>query len=169
MDKMGRHTGRMRVQHPIPPFYDERSEVLVLGSFPSPKSREQGFFYGHPQNRMWKVLARVFGEPVPTTVGRRKDFLARHHIAMWDVLASCEIRGASDASIAAETPNDIRPILQAAPIKAIYCAGGKAAQLYAKYVEPVVQRPCLRLPSTSAANASWSLDQLAQAWSVLRE
>ena len=157
------------VQHPIAPVYDARSEVLVLGSFPSPKSREQGFFYGHPQNRMWKVLARVFDEPEPATVERRRDFLMRHHIAMWDVLASCDIAGASDASIANEAPNDISAILETASIKAIYCAGSTASRLYAKHIQPSVGIECVRMPSTSPANASWSLDDLVDAWSALEE
>lgn len=160
---------RTSVKHPIPPFYDERSEVLVLGSFPSPASREQGFFYGHPQNRMWKVLARIFGEPVPATMARRADFLTRHHIAMWDVLALCTIEGASDASITGEVPNDIRPILETAPIKAILCAGSTAARLYTKHIEPTASCACVPMPSTSPANAAWKLDALVEAWSVLRE
>lgn len=160
---------RAHVEHPIPPFFDERSEVLVLGSFPSPASRAQKFFYGHPQNRMWKMLARMFDEPVPATVARRADFLLRHHIAMWDVLASCDIEGASDASIVNAVPNDLAPILSAAPIKAIYCAGGAATKLYAKHIEPVIGRPAAGMPSTSPANAAWTLDALVDAWSSLRD
>ena len=158
-----------RIQHPLPPVFDERSEALLLGSFPSPASREQGFFYGHPQNRMWKVLAHIFDEPEPIGVERRRDFLLRNHIAMWDVLSSCQIEGASDASIAAEEPNDLSAILDAAPIKAIYCAGATASRLYAKHIEPVVGRACVGMPSTSPANAAWKLDALVEAWSVLRD
>ena len=109
-----------QLTHPIAPVYDARSRVLVLGSFPSPKSREQGFFYGHPQNRMWKVLARLFDEPVPVTVERRRDLLLRHGIAMWDVLASCTIEGASDSSIRNAAPNDLRPIFEVADIHAVF-------------------------------------------------
>lgn len=118
---------------------------------------------------MWKVLACIFDEPVPTTVERRADFLLRHHIAMWDVLASCEIEGASDASITHETPNDLSAILAEAPIKAIYCAGTTAAKLYAKHIEPSTKRPAIRMPSTSPANAAWKLDALVDAWKVLRK
>lgn len=157
------------VTHPIPPVYDARSEVLVLGSFPSPKSREEGFFYGHPHNRMWRVLARIFDEPVPTTSERRRDFLLRHHIAMWDVLASCTIEGASDASIANEVPNDLAPLFAVAPIKAVLCAGQTAGRLYEKHCQDQVGMPCTVLPSTSPANAAWSEDALADAWSVVRD
>ena len=157
----------MRVAHPIPPAFDTCSEVLLLGSFPSPKSREQGFYYGHPHNRMWKVLAALFDEPVPNTVERRRDFLARHHIAMWDVLASCEITGASDASITGEVPNDLAPVLDGAPIKAIFCTGKTAARLFAKHLEPATGRSCTTLPSTSPANAAWKLDALVEAYRAL--
>ena len=109
------------IEHPIPAFYDSRSEILILGSFPSVKSRESGFFYGHPQNRYWKVLAGVFDDLVPETVPEKKDFLQRHHVAAWDVIASCEITGSSDSSIRNAVPNDIQPILLGADIRQI-CA-----------------------------------------------
>ena len=101
--------------HPIAPVYDGKSRILILGSFPSVKSREQGFFYGHPQNRFWRVTAAVFGEPVPMTVPERQAFLLRNGIALWDVIASCEIEGSADASIKNAAVNDLRPILAAAP------------------------------------------------------
>ncbi len=141
----------------------------MLGSFPSPKSREQGFFYGHPQNRMWNVLARVFDEPVPATVERRRDFLLRNHIAMWDVLASCTITGASDASIADEVPNDLTALLDVAAIREVYCAGATASRLYAKHLEAAIGRPCIPMPSTSPANAAVSVDDLVDRWRVVRE
>ena len=156
-----------RQTHPIAPVYDARSEVLILGSFPSPASREVGFFYGHPQNRMWRVLARIFDEPVPATIERKHDFLLRHHIAMWDVLASCTIAGASDASIADEVPNDLQPLLDAAPISQVYCAGQAAARLYAKHLQSQTGIECVAMPSTSPANAAWSLDALVDAWSIV--
>ena len=111
--------------HSISPVYDQNSQVLLLGTMPSPKSREAGFFYGHPQNRMWPVLSRLFGEDVPASTEDRRTFLLRHHIAMWDVLASCAIRGADDSSIRNPVPNDLRPILEAAPIAAIFTTGKK--------------------------------------------
>ena len=117
------------VLHTIPPVYDKNSRVLLLGTMPSPKSREAGFFYGHRQNRMWPVLARIFEEDTPMGAAARRDFLLRHRIAMWDVLSSCAIRGAGDGSIRDPAPNDIRPILQSAPIAAIFCTGKKAFSL----------------------------------------
>ena len=160
---------REHLQHPIPPVFDERTEVLILGSFPSPKSREAGFFYGHPQNRMWRMLARLFDEPIPATVERRRDFLLRHHIGMWDVLASCSIAGASDASIADAVPNDLQAILKVAPIKAIMCAGSTAARLYARYCEQQTGMPCIPMPSTSPANAAMGLDDLLARWGELAD
>ena len=166
---MAANERKEHLQHPIPPVYDGRSEVLVLGSFPSPKSREVGFFYGHPQNRMWKVLARIFDEPVPSTVERKKDFLLRHGIAMWDVLASCSIEGASDASITDAVPNDLSRILEAAPVKAVFCAGSTAARLYAQFCEKDTGMPCKAMPSTSAANARMTADDLVERWSSIRD
>ena len=153
--------------HPIAPVFDGFSRVLVLGSFPSPLSRENGFFYGNPHNRFWRVLAQLFDEPVATTNERRRDQLLRHHIALWDVLASCSIEGASDASIADPVPNDLEPILAAAPIEAVFCNGAKAAELYRRHLEPAMGMPCVKLPSTSPANASWRLDGLVDAWGEL--
>lgn len=154
--------------HEIEPVFDERSRVLLLGTFPSPKSREQGFFYGHPRNRMWSVLARVFDEAVPVTVEEKKALLLRNGIAMWDVLASCTIKGASDASITDCVPNDLSRIFDAADIQQVYAAGAKAGELYARHMEPVCGMPCVRLPSTSPANAAWSLDALVDAYRVLK-
>ena len=154
--------------HPIPPVYDANSRILILGSFPSVKSREQGFFYGHPQNRFWRVTAAVFGDEVPGTVPERRAFLLRHGIALWDVIASCEIRGSSDASIRDATVNDLRPILEAAPIRAIFVNGQTAAKLYRRYTEPVTGRPAVVLPSTSPANAAWTPERLIEAWRVIR-
>lgn len=158
------------VQHTIDPVFDARSRVLMLGSFPSPKSREVGFFYGHPQNRMWRVLAAVMGEDaVPQTAEERTAFLLRNRIAMWDVIASCRIEGASDASIRDVVPNDLSRILNAAPIEAVFCTGGKSHQLYCRYQEPTTGIPAIKLPSTSAANASWSLERLTEAYWVVSE
>ena len=156
------------VQHPFPPLYDERSEILILGSFPSVKSREQQFFYGHPQNRFWRVTAAVFGAPIPRTVPEKRQFLLENHIALWDVIASCEITGSSDSSIRNVTPNDLRPILNGAKIRQIYVNGGTAAKYYDKYQKPLLGREAVRLPSTSPANAAWSAERLIAAWQIIR-
>ncbi|MGI6220292.1 MAG: DNA-deoxyinosine glycosylase [Coriobacteriales bacterium] len=153
--------------HPIAPVFDRFSRVLVLGSFPSPLSRENGFFYGNPHNRFWQVLARLFEEPVAATNERKRDQLLRHHIALWDVLASCSIEGASDASIADPVPNDLSELLATASIEAVFCNGAKAAELYARHLEAAVGKPCAKLPSTSPANAAWRLDGLVEAWGAL--
>ena len=158
-----------QILHPIPPVYDADSEVLILGSFPSVKSREQGFFYGHPQNRFWKVTAAVFGEEVPQTVEEKKAFLLRNHVALWDVIGSCEITGSSDSSIRNVTVNDLSPILGTAGIRRIFCNGSKAFELYGKYQREKLGIEAVRLPSTSPANASVNAAQLAAAWAVIRE
>ena len=157
------------IVHPIPPLYREDSRILILGSFPSVKSREAMFFYGHPQNRFWRVAAAVFADAFPETVPERRAFLLRHRIAAWDVIQSCEITGSSDASIRNVTANDLRPILAAAPIRTIYVNGRTAERMYQKYTESLTGRRAVCLPSTSPANASWSLERLIEAWSVIRE
>ena len=154
--------------HPIAPVYDENSEVLILGSFPSVKSREQGFFYGHPQNRFWKVTAAVFGERVPETVEEKKAFLLRNHIALWDVIGSCEIEGSADSSIRNVIPNDLSVILDAADIKGIFINGKTAYKYYRKYTEKVIGREAVYLPSTSPANAAWTLEKLIESWRCIR-
>ena len=121
--------------------------MLVLGTMPSPRSREGGFYYGHPRNRFWNVLAELFDEPVPATNERKRDFALRHHIALWDVLAACDIEGASDASIANAQANDLGRVLEAAPIEAVFCTGAKAAELYARLSEDATGMPATRLPS----------------------
>lgn len=155
--------------HPIEPVYDRYSEILILGSFPSVKSREEGFFYGHPQNRFWKTLAAIKQNSVPQTIEEKKKFLLEYHIAVWDVIHSCDISGSSDSSIKNVVPNDINTILNTAPIKRIYVNGKKAEQLYKKYIMPIVGREAVCLPSTSPANAAWSLERLIDAWRVILE
>lgn len=152
------------VTHEIKPVFDSRSRVLLLGTMPSPASREQGFYYGHPQNRFWRVLAAIFDEPAPRTIEEKRDMLLRHHIALWDVLASCEIEGASDASIRDAQPNDLARIFDAADIRAVFATGTKAGELYRKLVEPTLGVPCTTLPSTSPANAKMKLGDLADAY-----
>lgn len=152
------------VTHEIQPVFDSRSHVLLLGTMPSPASREQGFYYGHPQNRFWRMLAAIFDEPVPRTIEEKRDMLLRHHIALWDVLASCEIEDASDASIRDAQPNDLARIFDAADIRAVFATGTKAGELYRKLIEPTLGVPCTTLPSTSPANAKMKLADLVDAY-----
>lgn len=152
------------VVHPIPPLYDENSRILILGSFPSVKSREASFFYGHPQNRFWRVMAAIMGEDVPQATEEKRSFLLRNHIAVWDTIASCEIYGSSDSSIRNVVPHDLRPILQTAKICRIFTNGKTSDRYYRKYCQPLTGREAVCLPSTSPANAAWSLEQLTKAW-----
>ena len=153
--------------HPFGPLYDENSRVLILGSFPSVKSREQNFFYGHPQNRFWKVVPAVFGQPVPQTVEEKKLLILHNGLALWDSIASCEITGSSDASIRNVRANDIGIILSSCSIERIYCNGRRSHEMYNRYIEPVTGRGAVCLPSTSPANARWTLEKLTEAWSVI--
>lgn len=150
--------------HNIPPVYNEKSSCLVLGSFPSVKSRSSGFFYGHPRNRFWRMIAAVAGEPVPQTTEEKKSLLLRHGIALWDVLESCEIKGSADSSIKAAVPNDIGSILNGTGIKIIFLNGNTAWRFYNRYIAPSVKIPAVKLPSTSPANASYTLDMLINEW-----
>lgn len=156
------------ILHPIPPVFDENSKVLILGSFPSVRSREEGFFYGHPQNRFWKVTSSVFGENTPSGTEEKKAFLLRNHIALWDVIGSCEINGSSDSSIRNATVNDVSLILNTAKIHSVYLNGRKAYQLYQKFMFPLTGREGICLPSTSPANAAWSTDKLTEAWKIIK-
>ena len=157
------------IVHSFEPVYDKDSEILILGTLPSVKSRENNFYYGHKQNRFWKVLATLLKEPVPETIEEKKAMLLAHRVALWDVIQSCEIEGSSDASIRDVVPNDLTRILNTADIRAIYTNGGKAHELYGKYIEPVNGIAAQKLPSTSPANAGYSLERLLAAWSVIRE
>ena len=157
----------MRVEHTFGPVWNADSRILILGSIPSVKSREQGFYYCHPRNRFWKVLAAVTGEEEPQTVPQKKEFLLRWGIALWDVIASCEIEGSSDSSIRDVTPNDITGLLEKSGIRKVYVNGSKAGQLYRRYIEANGGPGAVCLPSTSPANAAWSLERLIQAWKVI--
>ena len=157
------------LEHPFVPLYDGESRVLILGSFPSVKSRAQNFFYGHPQNRFWKVVPAIFGEEPPKTIEEKRSLILRNHLALWDSIASCEIVGSSDSSIRNARPNDIRIILDSAPIERIYANGKKSFELYQRYIEPMTGRKAVCLPSTSPANAQWTMDRLLEAWSVIRD
>ena len=180
------------IKHPIPPIYDENSTILILGSFPSVKSREEGFFYGHPQNRFWKLMALIFEDELPQTltsyspcfrkevgahgieergvyrIDEKKAFLLRNHIALWDVIGSCDIDGSADSSIRNVSVNDLSVILDHADIKQIYVNGKTAHRYYQKYSEADTGRLAVCLPSTSPANAAWSVERLIAAWSRIR-
>ena len=156
------------VRHPFPPLCDADSRILILGSFPSVKSREQCFFYGHPQNRFWKVTAAVFGDAVPADIPQKKAFLHAHHIALWDVIAQCDIAGSSDSSIRNVIPNDLSVILRSADIRQIFVNGGTAAKYYDRFQRSRTGLDAVQLPSTSPANAAWTPEKLIAAWSVIR-
>ena len=159
----------MRVEHGFEPVWDRQSRILILGSMPSVKSREQKFYYGHPQNRFWKVTAGIFGEAPPQTVEEKRAFLLRRRLAVWDVIASCEIQGSSDSSIREAQANDVAWLLRESGITRVYVNGGKAAQLYDKLLLPKTELAAVRLPSTSPANAAWSLPRLVDAWRVIAQ
>lgn len=155
--------------HSIPPFWRPDSERLILGSFPSVKSREQRFFYAHPRNRFWRVTAAVFDCAPPAGLEEKVMFLEKNRIALWDVIAVCEISGSSDSSIRNAVPNRLARILENCPIRRIFVNGKTAERLYVKYLQPETGKEAVFLPSTSPANAAWTLPRLIDAWSVLRE
>ena len=159
----------MTVLHNIEPVYDENSRILILGSFPSVKSREAEFFYGNPQNRFWRVTAGVFGCEVPHTTDEKKKFLLEHHIALWDVIGKCEISGSSDSSIKNAVPNDISRILNTAKIQQIFLNGKTAEKFYEKYILPEIGIEAVCLPSTSPANASKKIDTLTADWQIIAQ
>ena len=157
-----------RILHPISPLYNKESKVLVLGSFPSVKSREAQFFYHHPQNRFWKVISTICEETLPVTIEEKRELLLRNHIAVWDVIKSCEITGSADSSIKNVITNDLSEILHSAQINGMIANGNTAYQLYMKYIFPNTGIDIIRLPSTSPANASCSVDRLVEEWSLIR-
>lgn len=157
------------IVHSFEPVYDKDSEILILGTLPSVKSRENNFYYGHKQNRFWKVLATLLKEPVPDTIEEKKAMLLAHRIALWDVIQSCDIKGSSDSSIKNVQPTDIGMILEKTNVTQIYANGNKAGQLYKRYQFPVTGIEATMLPSTSPANAAWSFDRLCEAWRVILE
>lgn len=158
-----------KVVHAFSPVFDENGRVLILGTMPSPKSREQGFYYSHPRNRFWPVMAALFGEDAPKTPEEKRDFCLRHKIALWDVLKECDIEGASDASIKNAVPNDLGVIFKATDIKAVFATGATAAKLYKKLCEPKNGMAAVALPSTSPANAKIKLDELIEEYKVILE
>jgi len=150
--------------HPFPPLYDDNSEILILGSFPSVKSREEMFFYGHPQNRFWRVIAAVTESKVPENISEKRELLLKNRIALWDVISSCEITGSSDSSIKNVIPNDLSEILKNSKIKRIYVNGKTSEKYYNKYMRERTGINAVCLPSTSPANAKWTLEKLQEEW-----
>lgn len=157
------------LSHEFEPVFDEHSRILILGTFPSVKSREQAFYYGHPQNRFWKVISELTEEPLPNTIEEKKSILLKHQIAVWDVIESCDIIGSSDSSIRNVVPSDLNQILSSAPIERIYANGGTAKRLFDRYQKESTGREIVGLPSTSPANAAWSLERLILAWNRITE
>lgn len=152
------------IVHPFEPVFDQQSSILILGSFPSVKSRENRFYYGHPRNRFWKVMAALFKEDEPETIEEKKNFLLNHHIALWDVLLSCEIRGSADATIKNAEPAPLEKILDHSDVTRIFCNGKAAEKYYKKFQEKQTGLPAVCLPSTSPANAAFSLERLIEIW-----
>ncbi len=157
------------LSHPIPPLYDEHSKILILGSFPSVKSREQQFFYGHKQNRFWRVLAQVLECETPTDIQQKKAMLIGNHIAVWDVISACDIEGSSDSSIKNVIANDIAGLVQGSGIEKIYGNGEKACRLYDKYCKGKAKKEIIKLPSTSPANAAYSMEKLIEHWQIIKK
>ena len=158
-----------RITHVFDPVFDFESRILILGTMPSPKSRELGFYYSHPSNRFWPVLAKIFGEEIPKTPEEKRNFCLRNKIALWDVLKECDIEGASDSSIKNAVPNDLSVILNSAKIQAIFATGATAAKLYKKFIEPETKIPAKTLPSTSPANAKIGVEELAEKYEIILE
>lgn len=152
----------------FPAVATETAKILILGTYPSPLSFESGFFYGHPRNRFWPMMADLLGEPVPACVEEKKNLLIKHDIAIWDVLDSCEIKGAADASIRNPVVNEIAPLVEGSLIQAVFFNGAKAEELFKRYSCPLPV-PCFRMPSTSPANAAWNMERLKAQWGKILE
>lgn len=156
------------VVHPFPPLFDKNSRILILGSFPSVKSREQMFFYGHPQNRFWRVVSEVFEKSEPKTIEEKRMFCKNNKIALWDSIQSCDIVGSSDSSIKNVVPNDLSQILNTAKIEKIFVNGKTSLKYYNKYIKAQTNKDAICLPSTSPANAAWSTEKLLDAWKIIK-
>lgn len=156
------------IEHGIPPVFNAESRVLILGTMPSPKSRENGFYYMHPQNRFWRVISTVLGEPLPTTNGERASLLLKNGIALWDTLAQCDIIGASDCSVKNAAPNDLSIITDTADIKAIFTTGKTAYKYYCRFQQEKTGIEAICLPSTSPANACFGLDALIDEYKIIK-
>lgn len=160
---------KKHIDHTFEPIYNQSSSILILGTFPSVKSRENEFYYGHPQNRFWKLLAALTEEETPQTILQKKEFLLKNHIAIWDVIQSCSIEGSSDSSISDVIPNDISEILNKSTVQMIFANGAKAYSLYQKYIFPTTQIEAFKLPSTSPANAAFSFERLQKEWNIVKK
>ena len=158
-----------RITHAFDPVFDSESRILVLGTMPSPKSRELGFYYSHPRNRFWPVLSEILGEKVPETPEEKRDFCIRNKIALWDVLKECDIDGASDSSIKNAVPNDMSIIFEKAQIKAVFTTGATASKLFKKFIEPKTGISAIALPSTSPANAKFKSGELCEEYKIILE
>ncbi len=157
------------IVHPIPPLFGKESKTLILGSFPSVKSREAAFFYGHPQNRFWPVIAAVFSDEKPQTIEEKKLLSLSNGLALWDVIGQCEIEGSADSTIRNVTANDISVILKSSKVNRIFVNGKTAEKYYIKYTYPKTGIKAICLPSTSPANAAWSFERLVEAWKIIKE
>lgn len=154
--------------HPFPPLYDENSKILILGSFPSVKSREAMFFYGHPQNRFWRVIAALYGEETPRNIDEKKRLILSHNLALWDSIQSCTITGSSDSSVKDVVPNDLSLITGNSRVDRVFCNGALSHKMYMKFIFPLTNIKAVKLPSTSPANAAYSLDRLIEEWKVIK-
>lgn len=155
------------IVHPIAPLFDAQSKVLILGSFPSVKSREAMFFYGHPQNRFWRVIAALTDSPLPVSIEEKTDLILSNRLALWDSIGSCTITASSDRTIRDVVPNDLRRITDHAPISHIFCNGSASLRCFKRYIAPSLNLHARGLPSSSPANAAWSLPRLTEAWSII--
>ncbi|MBG9980367.1 DNA-deoxyinosine glycosylase [Facklamia lactis] len=162
-------TQHQRIVHPLKPLFQTDSKILILGSFPSVKTREYGFFYGHPQNRFWPLMEVLFQESLSTDIQERKEFLLRHQLAVYDSIYQCDIIGSSDASIQNVKPSDLKLIFQTANIQQVFCNGGTSYKYYQKYHADEFGLPGIQLPSTSPANARYRLEHLVEKWKVILE
>jgi TDG/mug DNA glycosylase family protein len=163
-----RNSDEKGLNHPFRPVIDARSRALVLGSFPSVKSRENAFYYGHPQNRFWRVLAALFAQEVPYSIDDKIAFLLERRIALWDVVSACDITGSADSALIPLRLNDIASLLRGTQIRRLFANGQKAGRLYREHLENQTGIPIQILPSTSPANAAWTPEKLITAWQPLR-
>ncbi len=159
----------VHVVHPFEPLYDSSSRILILGSLPSVRSRQQHFYYGHPQNRFWKMLAMLFDEPLPQSIEEKKQLVLRHNLALYDTIYSCDIIGSSDSSIRNVVPSDLSAIISQSRIELIICNGQTSGRCFRKYQEKQLGMSAVILPSTSPANAACSLEKLTEAWGCIRD
>lgn len=157
------------IVHPFGPLYNDGSRILILGSLPSVKSREKQFFYGHPQNRFWPMLAQILGEPRPETIEEKRAMALKHHIAMWDTIYSCDIKGSSDSSIKNVVPTDLKQIVEASQIQAVFCNGKTSGKYFGRYQGKELEVSSFIMPSTSPANAAWTMDKLISEWKMILE